>query len=272
MKTSIVPSFPLRSSSFPRKRESRAGGKQTYLAFALVFGVVLIGAPSFAESFDHSAWDKILGDSVHNGVVDYGKIRDRYPDLQAYLKSLETAALKSFSKEERLAFYINAFNAHCLDGVLSQGEVASVNAIPEFFKNTKFVLAAEEQSLDSLEQKVLRKMEEPRIHFALVRAAKGSPKLSSKAYTGATLDQDLDRQASDFFLDPTRNRLDREKGILYMSRILKWYQEDFTRTSKSVLAYIRLYLSAEDGAYLDENPGKVKVEYLEFDWSLNGSY
>jgi len=238
----------------------------------LVLGTWWCAAFAAPVNFDHSTWDKLLGDCVQNGVVDYGKVRDRYPELQAYLKTLESVDLKPLSKEEQIAFYLNAYNAHTINGVLSHGEIGSVNEVPEFFKNTKFVLAGHEQSLDTLENNILGKLEEPRIHFALVRAAKSSPKLASKAFTGVSLDKDLERQASDFFLDPTKNLLDRQKGILYMSRILKWRQDDFTHNSNSVLAYIRPYLGAEDRAYFDENPGKIKVEYLDFDWSLNGSY
>jgi hypothetical protein len=259
-------------ASFPRRRESRAGSRYGYRFLISFIGSVLCATSPASETFDHSAWDRILGETVKNGVVDYGKIRERYPELQNYLQTLESAEVDSLSREDRIAFYLNAYNAHTIDGVLSHGEIGSVNEAPEFFKNTKFVLAGEEQSLDSLEQTTLRQLGEPRIHFALVRASKSSPKLASKAYTGKSLDEDLDKRASDFFLDPSKNLLDREKGILYMSRILKWNQDDFTRASNSVLAFIRPYLSAEDRAYLDQNPGKVKVEYLEFDWSLNGHH
>ena len=248
------------------------GASYSHRVFALILGTLLCAVSAVAETFDHSAWDKILSGAVHNGVVDYGEIRDRYSELQDYLKALESADLKPFSKEDRLAYYINAYNAHCIDGVLSHGEIGSVTDVPQFFKKTKFILAGEEQSLDSLEQRVLRKMGEARIHFAIVCSSKSSPKLASKAYTGETVDKDLDAQALEFFLDPSKNRLDREKGIFYMSKILKWYKEDFTQNSNSVLAFIRPYLSAEDRAYLDENPRKVKVEYLEYDWGLNGSY
>lgn len=228
-------------------------------------------AAALEETFDHSPWDQLLKESVQSGVVDYGKLRDRYSDLQAYLKSLESANLAPLSGNEKVAFYLNAYNAHCVSGVLSHGEIGSVNEVPEFFKNTEFVLAGKEQSLESLETEI-RKMGEPRIHFALVRASKSSPKLASRAYTGESLNERLDEQALAFFLDPSKNRLDREKGIFHMSRVLKWYKDDFAHESDSVLAFIRPYLSAEDRAYLDENPKKVKVEYLEFDWSLNGGF
>ena len=225
-----------------------------------------------ARAFDHTAFDSILKEAVEDGVVDYGKIKLRYGDLQAYLREMEKANIEVMSSDEKLAFYINAHNAHCINSVLSQGKIDSVQDVPLFFKHTRFVLAGKEMSLDSLEHDVLRPRGDPRIHFAIVRSSTSDPKLASRAYRGETLEEDLICQAESFFRDPAKNHLDRETGVFYLSKILKWFLKDFTQEAPSLLAYIEPFLNEEDRTYLQENPREIKVEFLDFDWGLNGHY
>jgi uncharacterized protein DUF547 len=225
-----------------------------------------------AKAFDHSSFDPILKEAVENGAVDYGKVKRRYGDLQAYLRKLEKANPGEMSRNENLAFYVNAYNAHCINGVLSRGEIDSVKDVLLFFKRTRFVLGGKEMSLDSLEHKVLRPMGEPRIHFAIVCSSLSCPRLASRAYRGATLEEDLTRQAEAFFRDPTKNRLDREAGVFHLSKILKWFKKDFTQKAPSVLAYVEPFLSEADRAYLRKSQGKIKVKFLDYDWGLNGHY
>lgn len=241
------------------------------LMLFLVLGMLAFSLQD-VYAFDNSAFDSILNEAVEDGVVDYGKIKDRYGDLQAYLRTMEKADTEKMSRNEKLAFYINAYNAHCISGVLSRGEIDSVRDVLLFFKRTRFVLAGEKMSLDSLEHKVLRPMGEPRIHFAIVCSASSCPKLASRAYQGATLEEDLTHQAEAFFRDPTKNRLDREAGVFHMSKILKWFKKDFTKESPSLLAYIEPFLAEEDRSYLQENQGKIEVKFLDYDWGLNGHY
>jgi len=249
--------------------------KRTYHRASIVASFLLLSAISpvrCAEIVDHSAFDSILQEAVQGGIVDYGKIQNRYQDLQTYLQSLAKADLKGTSGTEKLAFFINAYNAHCISGVLSEGQLKSVRQVSEFFEKTRFVLAGKELSLDALEHKVLRPMGEPRVHFALVCASMSCPGLAPRAYRAETLDADLDRQAKNFLRDSSKNHLDREKGVFYLSRIFQWFKEDFAKKKGSVLAFITPYLTEADREYLQQKQGRVKVEYLEYDWSLNGHY
>ncbi len=232
-----------------------------------------VGLPAHAEdatTFDHSLFDKVLSGAVRDGEVDYGMMAQKYQDLQTYLSQLASAPFRSLPREEQIAMAINAYNANCINGVLKGKKIQSVKDVWFFFKNAKFQLGGEEMSLDSLENDVLRKMGEPRIHFALVRAAKGSPILAAHAYCGASLNNDLDQAMRDFIQNSTYNRLDTEKKILYLSPIFKWYKKDFTSRVPSVSAYVRPYLSEADQAVMKDRA--VKVKFLDFDWNLNGHY
>ena len=219
---------------------------------------------------DHSLWDSILQESVSDGVVDYGKIKSRYADLQKYLQSLAKIDRKGLSRQERLTLEINAYNAGCINGVLSSGEIKSVEDVGRFFKKTKVTVGGEVLSLDALEHKSLRKLGEPRIHFAIVCASISCPPLISKAYSAEKLDEDLDRQLRSFLADESKNRLDRENGVFHLSKLFKWFREDFTRESSSVLEYIQPFLSNEDRDYVKSNTPKVK--FLDYDWNLNGHF
>jgi hypothetical protein len=243
------------------------------VSWALPLLLVSAGICPFpAAAFDHSAWDRLLAEHVKEGVVDYGGFTQDYQALQAYLKTLETVDLSALEEKEKLALLLNAYNAHCIAGVVSQGSIESVQDVWFFFKRTKFVLAGEEHSLDSLEHQVIRKLGDPRVHFALVCSAKSCPSLACQAYTGATLDEALDRQGKAFLADPTKNRLDKESGTFHLSKIFQWFKEDFTQQAPSLLAYLPPFLSESDAAYLKENRGDTKVEYLDYDWSLNGHF
>lgn len=232
----------------------------------------VIGLSSAAWSVDHSAWDALLKDAVKEGWVDYGKIRDRYPELQAYVGSLETVDLESLSDKERLALYINAYNAHSIRGVIDRGEIESVNDVLLFFKRTRFVLGGETYSLDSLEHEVMRPLGDARIHFAIVCSSISCPSLASEAFTAENLDALLRKQAEGFLADPTKNRLDRETKTFQLSKIFQWFSEDFTKEKGSVLNYIKDYLDPELQSFIEENAGKIRVEFLPYDWGLNGSW
>ncbi|MCA9446688.1 MAG: DUF547 domain-containing protein [Candidatus Omnitrophica bacterium] len=239
------------------------------LSFILVFGAAF---PASARTVDHSMWDSILQDSVEDGVVDYGKIQERYADLQGYLQTLETVPLDELDRNEKMALFINAYNAQCVRGVLDRGEIESVRNVFLFFKRTKFVLGGQDFSLDSLEHEALRPMGDPRIHFAIVCSSKSCPELVNEAYTSENLDAMLDRQARKFLADPEKNRLDREEKTLYLSKIFKWFEEDFTKDQPSILAYVSQYLDDSTAKFLEERKGEIRVEFLPYDWSLNGHY
>ncbi|NUN97604.1 MAG: DUF547 domain-containing protein [Candidatus Omnitrophica bacterium] len=237
----------------------------------LTLGALSACATSEATgSFDHSAWDRLLNDTIRDGVVDYAALSKRYSELQGFLDALAKAPFESLPREEKLATGINAYNAQCIAGVLKQGKIKSVRDVWMFFKRTRFVLGGKELSLDNLEHDILRKMGEPRIHFALVCASKSCPKLASKAYTASTLEEDLAARTREFLSDKTRNYLDRERRVLHLSSLFKWFKSDFQANAASVLDFVKPYLPEADRRFLEAE--KVKINFLDYDWSLNGTF
>ena len=123
-------------------------------------------------------------------------------------------------------------------------------------------------SLNDMEHKVLRKMGEPRIHFAIVCASIGCPKLSNQAYMPQTIDKQLTSNAQSFFTDPQKFQYDVQAGRIRVSPILKWFGEDFGANTAAQMAAIAPYLPDAAAQQLARS-GRAQVSYLDYDWDLN---
>ncbi|MEM7483613.1 MAG: DUF547 domain-containing protein [Bacteroidota bacterium] len=239
----------------------------------LFFGLLVLSCNGFATASnttnnetivippDHDAWNAILKKYVDNdGNVDYAGLQKNSTGLDAYLKYLEqNPPSSSWSKNEKLAFYINLYNAATVKLILDNYPVQSIKDIPNRWKELWIPLGKETTSLNDIEHKVLRKMDEPRIHFAINCASYSCPKLLNTAFTSKNMERLLTKAAVDFVNDKKRNRF--ENGQARLSKIFKWYKGDFTEKT-SLLEYINKHL---------DNPvnKKAKIDYLDYDWSLN---
>jgi hypothetical protein len=116
---------------------------------------------------------------------------------------------------------------------------------------------------------LIPKFREPRIHFAIVCASRSCPKLRSWAFTADKLDHQLDDSARLFINDPSRNVFDRRQKVAYLSKIFDWFTEDFVSHSGSLTKYVAQYVDDPQLARELAN-GSYKVNFLEYDWSLNG--
>ncbi len=245
------------------------------------------GAPTASKEFEQSTFDELLGLYVNDdGWVDYAGLKRERDKLDAYLARLENASPQTFlNDQERLAFWINAYNALTLSDVLDSvyGKARSVQEVPGFFDTKRHRLASENLTLDDIEQRC-RGFGDPRVHFALVCASTSCPKLQRFAYRGIDLDRQLDRAAREFLADSMRGlRLDRERNEIFLSSIFKWYAGDFTMASSKAeraialakayvsgtdaLSYVRQYAPPEISTYINEK--KPDVRYLKYDWTLN---
>jgi len=123
--------------------------------------------------------------------------------------------------------------------------------------------------INQLEHEVIRKnYNEPRIHFALVCAAKGCPILINEAYLPVKLNIKLDEQTKEFLLDKNKNSFDIDNGEITISPIFDWYKDDFKESSNSVIEFIKPYLSEELSS--KTHPGEnLVINYSFYDWSLN---
>jgi hypothetical protein len=237
-------------------------------------------SPAFDPS--HSAWTEILKARVKDGAVDYSGLATDRARLDAYLRSLESVSTNDFdawSSEERLAFWVNAYNASTIRLVLDHHPVTSIQKIGGFFRSPfgiEFIplghLRGEpgEISLDDIEHETIRKdWEEPRAHFALVCASKSCPALRDEAFRGADLDRQLDEEGRRFLADPSKNRIDVSGRRLEISAIFKWFREDFEKAAGSVPAFLARFVDEPAASSLRDG-GKWKIVHLDYDWSLNG--
>lgn len=233
-------------------------------------------------TFDHthSAWTAILNRYVHDGRVDYAALKSSdQSEFAAYLHSLQSVCRTHYEKwphEQKLAFWINAYNAFTVRLILDHYPVESIQKIGLLpgaaFRTELIEMPAARpgrMSLNDLEHGILRtEFHEPRIHFAIVCASKACPQLSSAAYRAGDLDAQLDAAARGFILDTAKNRFDPSTHTLYLSSIFKWFREDFDASAGTLPAFVARY--AEPSMAAAARAGDVDVEFLDYDWSLNG--
>ncbi len=241
----------------------------TVLSFFLATGLVSTSWASF--TVDNSVYAALLKKNVKEGVVDYQGFKNEESKLDQYLKVLEKTDSSKLSRNEQFAFYINAYNAWTIKLILSgYPGVKSIKEFGSIFKSPwKKKLAridGDTVTLDHIEHGILRPTyKDPRVHFAINCASKGCPPLRSEPYRGDLLDEQLDEMARAFINDPNRNRL--EGKTLYVSRIFKWFKEDF---NNDIVGFFQKYAQGELKQELDSSREEIKVEYLSYDWSLNG--
>ncbi len=209
----------------------------------------------------HSIWGDLLKRFVDDsGNVDYAGFKKDIGELDEYLKLLaKNPPTNHWTKNDKLAYYINLYNAATVKLIVDHYPLKRIKDIPNRWKKKWIKVGNEVTSLNNIEHEVLRKMNEPRIHFAINCASYSCPKLLNVAFTPQSMERLLSKTTVDFVNDKSRNRFDNEKAQL--SKIFKWYKGDFTE-NVPLLEYINQYL---------ENPvsKKAKVEYLDYDWSLN---
>lgn len=260
--------------------------KQTALRTLAITGLLACltaGSAIATAAFDHQhpQWTQLLTRYVQDGVVDYASLANGGQEqLQAYLDSLESVSPQEFARwdrNEKLAFWVNAYNAYTVRLILDHYPIDSIRSIGLFpnsaFRRDFIPLGHlsgqdEEISLDEVEHGILRpEFKEPRIHFALVCAAKGCPKLRAEAYRAQELDRQLDEAAREFLRNPEQNRYDASTNTLYLSSVFDWFAEDFQQAAGSVPAFVARYL--EEDAAENVRARQPRIEFLDYDWDLN---
>jgi len=246
-----------------------------FLSGSLIWSVIAV--PTLAAAIDHShqLFGQVLDQFVRGGLVDYAKLQADSKDLDRYLDELAPVPESEFEKweqQKQLAFLINLYNAQTLKLVIEHYPVKSIKDIGNILKgpwDQRVVrLWGETVTLNTLEHEILRKdYDEPRIHFALVCAAHGCPPLRKEPYVAERLNSQLEDQGRAFFLDATKNRLNADEGVLYLSSIFKWFKSDFTKKGGSLQAFVEVYFPPEVSQALERE--KFKVKFTRYDWSLN---
>ena len=237
----------------------------------LILAMELVLSPStVVAKVDNSIYTNLLSRYLKKNRVDYDGFKREEALLDRYLSILSATNVDRLSHNERFAFYINAYNAFTIKLILTKYPgINSIKEIGSFFSNPwsiKFIsLDRQTVSLDTIEHEFLRPIfKDTRIHFAINCASKGCPPLLNQPYEGETLEAQLNTMTRTFINDPKRTFL--KDNTLFVSKIFKWFEEDF---NGAPLLFIRQYADDEFKKKLDRIGPKIKLSYLDYDWTLN---
>lgn len=233
-----------------------------------------------AMAFDHShnEWNAIVIHSVtwtgSTSTVNYKELKANSRGLNQYLKTIsevKNSDFEQWTRDQQLAFLINAYNAWTVKLILDHYPVNSIKDIGGIFsspwKNKFFKLFGNQTSLDGIEHEKIRPLyNEPRVHFSLVCASKGCPGLRAEAFKADKLSEQLEDSTRRFLNDTSRNRYDSTGKEFQLSSIFKWYKDDFIKAKGSVQSFVLPYMESIKG---HTPTTSAPIKYLDYDWSLN---
>ena len=226
----------------------------------------LLGSAS-AGTWDET-YDGLLQKYVTKGGVRYAAWKAEKDDrraLERVISHISKASLKGKSRNEQLAFYINAYNAWILKTILDDYPTKSIKDVRLFvFRRNRLRVAGKKTSFHKLENDVIRKkFKESRVHFVLNCASTSCPPLHHRAFAAETLDATLTQLTRDFITgNPLGVRLRKGGREVHVSKIFDWYEKDFKAEAGSVLAYLEKYRGKP-------YPKGAKLTFQKYDWSLN---
>jgi len=254
-------------------------------------GALDVASPASATTgpFDHThaAWTALLQRHVRANGVDYVGLSKERPAFDAYLGTLQgvgKAELASWSKKQRLAFWINVYNAYTLRLIVQNYPVGSIkdlgtkpfgsvfdrNIVP--LKALNPTGANRNLSLNDVEHKILRaRFADARVHAAVNCASASCPALLNEAFVADRLEAQLDRVIRRFVNDTSRNRLDRRTNTLQLSKIFDWFGKDFTRESGSVQRFVARYADPATAGGDTSWIAGARVSFLSYSWRLNAA-
>ncbi len=212
----------------------------------------------------HILWDELLKKHVSGyGNVNYEGFKSDHKKLLDYIYVLslvnKNENFNKLSKNEKLAYWINLYNALTVDLIVRHYPIKSIKDIKNPWKQRLWKTANLNYNLDEIEHDILRKMNEPRIHFAIVCASISCPKLKNQAYTADLLETQLTKATKEFLADNTKNEI--AKNELKISKIFKWFSKDF-ETNGTVIDFINQYTTIKISK-------DAKINYKGYNWDLN---
>lgn len=210
---------------------------------------------------NHAMWDGLLKQNVNSsGKVNYTGMKSSLTQIESYIKQLESFTnLSDLNRNEKLAYWINLYNAATVRLIVQHYPVKSITDISggKPWDKKVVTIGSKQYTLNQIENDIIRpRFNEPRIHFAVNCAAKSCPKLMNSAFTADKLNYQLTKQAK-AFINGSKNEISANK--IAISKIFEWYAEDF---GSSVIDFINKYSTTK----VD---GSATVEYKEYNWDLN---
>ena len=216
---------------------------------------------NYTDAAFHKPFNDLLTTHVTNdGRVSYTGFKQHWGTLRAYIATLgEHLPTASWTTEDKLAYWMNAYNAMTIDLILRHQPLESIKDIKNPWDQRFWKLGDKYYNLDEIEHKILRKMDEPRIHFGINCASFSCPPLLNEAFVADNVNDQLDTVARKFINDSTRNTITPER--LEISEIFNWFSKDFKKNG-SLIDYINLYSDTQVVP-------NAKVRFKDYDWSLN---
>lgn len=257
-----------------------------------------LGPNTMSKTISYDDYTNLLKTYVDDqGRVDYKGLQADRAALDAFVAALGTIAPDSYeawSTETQMALWINAYNAITLKAIIDHYPIEkgglinslrypknSIRQIDGVWKKHTTRIAGRTVTLDAIEHDILRKeFGDPRMHVAIVCASVSCPPLRAEAFTPENLNAQLDDQSVHFFADKNSFRIDSDNDKVYLSAILDWFDEDFVghyntgntisdhgKKTGAILDYARTYAHEHEAEYL--TTATYKVDFLDYDWSLN---
>ena len=257
--------------------------KELYLSSVTVFLLLFLLLPlktasgqssEVAMSNIHKSYDILLQLYVSENLFDYNRMWRNEADLarlSRYIDTLGTMNPAEWSKNEALAYWINLYNAATIQLVLQNYPLKSIKDIGGFMKKSPWSrkvvkVGGREYSLNDIEENVIRaQFKDPRVHFALNNASLGCPPLSSRAYLGERLEDQLEAVCHAALNDERWVKIG-EKEI-WLSKIFDWNKKDFEQSGGSLREFIAKYREDDREAILDKTR---ELKFMDYNWDLNG--
>jgi hypothetical protein len=245
------------------------------IAALAALGIVVLAID--ANALDGDLYARVLErytvpvDDIASTRVDYAALRTA-EEWGALVRTLQESDPRRLgSRDEKLAFWINAYNILAIDLVQRHYPIDSIRSIggllSPVWKKTAGEIAGRPYTLHEIEHEILRPMGEPRIHGAIVCASLSCPPLRREPYRAAELDAQLEDNVRRWLADPRKGaRIDRSGRTLYLSPILDWFADDF---GGDVLAFVASHLPAEEATWIQAQGRALRIRYFDYDWSVN---
>ena len=214
-----------------------------------------------SEAFDHTIWNTLLQKHVsQNGTVNYKGFKNDQSKLKIYLNTLaKHIPTEQWSRYDTLAYWINVYNAFTIKLILDNYPVNSIKDIKNPWDLRFIKLGATWYTLNDIEHTILRKMEDPRIHFGINCASVSCPKLLNKAFTAQNVNTELESLTIDFINNPEKNTISANK--IEISKIFPWFAKDF-KTKGSLIDFLNTYSKTR----IHNNAQK---SFKKYNWLLN---
>lgn len=269
----------------PKQRISQKGLLSQAVVWPFLFWLFFTAQAPALEVDLHGDWDTLLKKHVQNGLVDYTGLKKDRAVLDQYFKKLEALSADSLgdaSREERIAFWLNLYNASVIRMVLDEYPIRRFDQISAAFDIRTIRVVGEFFSLSELRDKILRQyFRDERIVTALVSARMDSPRLLNEAFRGDRLEAQLNRSAAAFVEDEDRNKIIPGEKKVFLSPVFHEFENDFilnfnpsrqdskfSDSESAVISFILEHLQNPDKR-LFLNSGRYKIDFLPENAELN---